>query len=68
MVGHDLMRALSMAHKQAGKIPAAAPLPPYYPFPRGKGNTRGNIWSFTVAGNRIRLVFTRELYPLAQDT
>ena len=23
-------------------------LPPYYPFPRGKLHTRGNIWSFTV--------------------
>ena len=23
-------------------------LPPYYPFPRGKIRTRGNIWSFTV--------------------
>ena len=31
--------------------PAAAPVPPappYFPFPRGKPHTRGNIWSFTV--------------------
>ena len=24
------------------------PATPYYPFPRGKFHTRGNIWSFTV--------------------
>ena len=24
------------------------PATPYYPFPRGKFHTKGNIWSFTV--------------------
>ena len=31
-----------------GKIQLLPPAPPYYPFPRGKIHTRGNIWSFTV--------------------
>ena len=31
-----------------GKFQLLSPAPPYYPFPRGKAHTRGNIWSFTV--------------------
>ena len=31
-----------------GKFQLLPPAPPYYPFPRGKIHTRGNIWSFTV--------------------
>ena len=31
-----------------GKFQLLPPAPPYYPFPRGKIHTRGNIWGFTV--------------------
>ena len=31
-----------------GKFQLLHPATPYYPFPRGKFHTRGNIWSFTV--------------------
>ena len=31
-----------------GKSQLLPPAPPYYPFPRVKIHTRGNIWSFTV--------------------
>ena len=31
-----------------GKCQLLHPATPYYPFPRGKFHTRGNIWSFTV--------------------
>ena len=31
-----------------GKSQLLPPAPPYYPIPRGKTHTRGNIWSFTV--------------------
>ena len=31
-----------------GKSQLLPPAPPYYPFPRGKFHTRGNIWSFTA--------------------
>ena len=57
----DVARPLSMnitvrdhahgAHGGAagqGKSRLLPRAPPYYPFPRGKIRTRGNIWSFTV--------------------
>ena len=31
-----------------GKSQLLHPATPYYPFPRVKNHTRGNIWSFTV--------------------
>ena len=31
-----------------GKCQLLHPATPYYPFPRGKFHTMGNIWSFTV--------------------
>ena len=31
-----------------GKSQLLPPVTPYYPFPRVKIHTRGNIWSFTV--------------------
>ena len=34
--------------KIRGKFQLLHPAAPYYPFPRGKFHTRGNIWSFTV--------------------
>ena len=37
--------AVALLNK-ARKMPAAAPRTPYYPFPRGKFHTKGNIWGF----------------------
>ena len=36
----------SYASQRKSQLPP--PAPPYYPFPRGKIHTRGNVWSFTV--------------------
>ena len=42
----DICR-MQVIHRQ-GKCQLLHPATPYYPFPRGKFHTRGNIWSFTV--------------------
>ena len=41
-------RVASYVSAAQGKSQLLPPAPPYYPFPRGKIHTRGNIWSFTV--------------------
>ena len=43
-----VLAACPAATTPHGKCQLLHPATPYYPFPRGKFHTRGNIWSFTV--------------------
>ena len=42
------MRGKKKSDLRQGKPQRLHPPPPYYPFPRGKFHTRGNMWGFTV--------------------
>ena len=41
-------------HMRQGKFQLLPPEPLYYPFPRGKIHTRGDIWSFTAGWYECR--------------
>ena len=47
MVGRSVM-CLDWSQANIGKSQLLPPAPPYYPFPRVKIYTRGNIWRFSV--------------------